>query len=103
MGHIIFKRGVSIDLERIKAIAHIPLPHNKEGMQYFMGTINFVQRFVPNFAQIIKPLQHMVEKSAHFKWNDLEKGALRKIKAAIAHALLSGILHLVRTEVVPLV
>ena len=44
LGHIISKRGISLDPERIAAIAQIPLPHNKKGMQSFMGTINFVQR-----------------------------------------------------------
>ena len=41
-GHVISKKGISIDPERIKAIEQIPLPHNKKGMQSFMGTINFV-------------------------------------------------------------
>ena len=50
LGHIISKKGISIYPEMIKSIEHIPLPHNKKGMQSFMGTINFVQRFVPDFA-----------------------------------------------------
>ena len=59
--HVVSKKGISIDPERIKAIEQIPLPHNKKGMQSFMGTINFVRRFVPDFAQIVKPLQQMVK------------------------------------------
>ena len=42
LGHIVSKKGISIDPEIIKAIEQIPLPHNKMGMQSFMGTINFV-------------------------------------------------------------
>ena len=42
LGHIISKKGISIDPEMIKYIAHIPFPHNKKGMQSFMGMINFV-------------------------------------------------------------
>ena len=63
LGHVISKKEISIDLERIKAIEQIPLPHNKKGMQYFMGTINYVRRFVPDFAQIVKPLQQVVKQS----------------------------------------
>ena len=44
-------------------------------MQSFMGTINFVQIFVPDFAQIVNPLQQMVKKSVQFKWIDIEKGS----------------------------
>ena len=50
-----------------------------------MGTINFVQRFVPYFAQIVKPLQQMVKKSVQFKWIDVEKNAFSKIKTAILY------------------
>ena len=32
LGHVISKKGISIDPERIKAIQHISLPHNKKGM-----------------------------------------------------------------------
>ena len=42
LGHIVSKKGISIDPKRIKAIEQIPLPHRKNGMQSFMGTINFV-------------------------------------------------------------
>ena len=42
LGHVVSKKGISIDLERIKAIEQIPVLHNKKGMQSFMGTINFV-------------------------------------------------------------
>ena len=86
LDHIISKRGISIDLERIEAIAQIPFPHNKKGMQSFMGTINFVRRFVPDFAQIVKHLQQMVKKSVQFKWTNIEKDAFTKIKTVVAHA-----------------
>ena len=86
LGHVISRKGISIDPERIKAIEHIPLPHNKKGMQSFMGTINFVRRFVLDFAQIVKPLQQMVKQSVHFKWTNVEKNAFSKIKTYISHA-----------------
>ena len=54
-------------------------------MYSFMGTINFMRRFVPDFAQIIKPLQKIV-KIVQFKWTDVEKNAFNKIKTSVAHA-----------------
>ena len=86
LGHVVSKKDISIDPKTIKAIEQIPLPHNKKGMQSFMGTINFVRRFVPDFAQIVKPLQKMVKQSVQFKWNDVEKNEFSKIKTSIAHA-----------------
>ena len=51
-----------------------------------MGTINFVPRFVPDFTQIMKPLQQMVKQSVQFKWTDVEKDDFNNIKTVIAHA-----------------
>ena len=55
-------------------------------MQSFMGTINFVRRFLPYFAQIVKPLHQMVKQSVQFKWNDIQKVSFKEIKKTIAHA-----------------
>ena len=51
-----------------------------------MGTINFMRRFVPDFAQIVKTLQQMVKQIVQFKWNDSKKNVFNKIKTSIAHA-----------------
>ena len=80
LGHVVSKKGISIDPERIKAIEQIPLPHNKKGMQSFMGTINFVRRFVLDFAQIVKDLQNMVKQSVQFKWTNTKKGSFNTSK-----------------------
>ena len=53
---IVSRKGIYIDPDRIQEIKNIPLPHNKNTMQSFLGQINFVKRFVPYFSQIILPL-----------------------------------------------
>ena len=50
-----------------------------------MGTLNFVRRFVPDFAQIVKPLQQIVKQSVRFKWNDIKKVSFKDMKTTIAH------------------
>jgi hypothetical protein len=65
LGFIVSKHGMRIEPERTEAIAKIPPPHNKKLMQYFLGKINFVRRFVPSFAEIVKPLQDMIKKNAN--------------------------------------
>jgi len=56
-------------------------------MQCFFGQINFVRKFTPDFAEIIKPLQKMIHKDAEFKWDDERKNSFNDIKAAISQAL----------------
>ena len=42
LGHVVSRKGISIDPKRIKSIEKIHLPHSKKGMQSFIWTINFV-------------------------------------------------------------
>ena len=47
---VISPEGITIDLGRIEAIKAIVFPHNKKSMQYFLGKINFVRRFISDFV-----------------------------------------------------
>src|ERR1700733_7398721 len=86
LGFIVSKDGIYIDPGRIKEISEIPFPHNKKSMQSFLGQINFVKRFVPDFSHIISPLQSMIKKNAVFKWGLIEKEAFNQIKQSIVNA-----------------
>jgi len=86
LGFVISPEGIKIDSGRFEAIKAIILHHNKNAMQSFLGKINFVRRFISNFAKIIKPLQEMIKKDSNFKWTKERKEAFEKIKEAIAEA-----------------
>ena len=60
LGFIVSKDGTIIDPERVETIEKIVLPDSKKAMQSFLGKVNFVRRFIPNFAQIVRPLQDLV-------------------------------------------
>jgi hypothetical protein len=53
----------------------VPPPPNKNSMQSFFRKINFMRRFILDFAEIVKPLQHMIKKDIQFKWKFVEKEA----------------------------
>jgi hypothetical protein len=82
-GHIISREGITIYPERVKVIARFPFLHNNKSMQYLFRKINFVTKFIPNFVEIIKPLQKIFRKDVDFK---VEKEAFNKIKTVISQA-----------------
>ena len=86
LGFIVSKEGMIIDLERAEAISNIELPNFRKEMQSFLGKINFVRIFVPNFAQVVKPLQFLVKKDVPFNWSNEQKNAFTEIRRAIAEA-----------------
>lgn len=83
---IVSNSRIHIDPDRIKEISAIPLPHNKKAMQSFLGQINFVKRFVPNFSRIVSPLQVMIKKNSNFKWGQDKHEAFNLTKQAIVDA-----------------
>ena len=70
LGFVVSKEGMIIDPEHVEAISKISLPNSHKAMQSFLGKINFVHRFVPNFAQVVEPLQFLVKKDVPFKWSN---------------------------------
>jgi hypothetical protein len=86
LGHIISQVESCIDLERIRAITQLPLPHNKKAMLSFFGKIIFLRKFAPDFAETIKPLQKIIRKDVEFKWDDKQKNAFNNIETAISQA-----------------
>jgi hypothetical protein len=76
LGHIIAKDNiiakdrVKMDPERVEAIKKVPLPPTKKALQSFLGQINFVRWFIPNLAEMMKPLLKLLKKDAKFEWTD---------------------------------
>jgi hypothetical protein len=86
LGHIISKEGVKLDPERVESIGKVPLPASKKSLQSFLGQTNFVHRFIPNYAEIMKPIYKLLKKDVKFEWNEESKRAFESIKAAICEA-----------------
>lgn len=68
LGNIVSKEGVRIDAERVEAIDKIPIPKAVKVIQFFFGLINFVRRFISNYAEIVKPISKMLKKGAKSDW-----------------------------------
>eukprot|EP00253_Pinus_taeda_P032545 PITA_32545 len=83
LGHIISKDGIRIDPERIQAILQIPYPRNIKELQAFLGKINFLRRFIPNLAELMRLLSNMLKKYAKVRWSLETKKAFESIKTAL--------------------
>jgi hypothetical protein len=87
LGHIVFDSRISIDPGRIAAILNLPAPTSKKEVQYFMGVINFVCRFVPHFVEMVKPFHNLLKQDRSFSWIDDVEDAFVGIKKEISSAL----------------
>ena len=68
LGHIVSKDGVKIDPKRVATIDKVTKPKSVKGIQSFFGQVNFLRRFVTNFAKIDRPISKMLKKGAIINW-----------------------------------
>lgn len=86
LGHIVSKEGVKIDPERVAAIDKVLKPKSVKGIQSFFGQVNFLRRFVTNFAEISRPISKMLKKGAKINCEGDPSTAFQEIKHAIKNA-----------------
>jgi hypothetical protein len=86
LGHIISKEGIKIDPNRVAAILKIDIPRRKKEVQSFLGRVNFLRRFIPNLAEIIKFITNMLRKGSEIKWTPEARKSFEDIKVALTKA-----------------
>jgi hypothetical protein len=62
LGNIVSAKGVRIDPSRVEAIQTLSFPRSKKEVQYFLGKINFLRRFISNFVELVKHITTMLRK-----------------------------------------
>jgi hypothetical protein len=87
LGHIVSKEGIKIDPKRVEAIDTINLPRNVKEIQSFLGKINFLRRFIPNFAEIVKLITDMLKTDSEVRWTNEAKASFQCIKKVISETL----------------
>ena len=64
LGHLVDKHGIRPMPSKVEAINNYPEPTNAKdpvkAMERFLGMWNYYHRFVPNAAQVLKPLYNAI-------------------------------------------
>ena len=80
LGFIITKEGLKPDEEKLIAIKNMAPPTTVTAVRSYLGMLNFYRRFLPNFAQIAKPLIELTHKNAKFQWNSDRQKSFETLK-----------------------
>ena len=86
MGHLISSTGITQHPDRVQAIKDMTLPQDVKGVQRFLGICNYLSRFTPNFAEIVKPLTELTHGNAVWSWSSQHDKAFKTAKSLIANA-----------------
>ena len=62
----------------------MPPPIDKEGVQRFLGTVNYLDKFIEHKAELQGPISQLTQKDTAFVWDTPQKEAFRKLKDVIS-------------------
>lgn len=82
LGHQVSENGLDISGKKVEDIKAFRSPRNASEVRSFMGTASFLAAYIPNFADIAKPLWSVTEEG-NFKWTAAEEHAFNELKDAI--------------------
>ena len=86
IGYNFTPEGIFLSEDRIEAITSFPRPTNKKAIQRLLGTLNFIQKCIPQFAFNVFPLMSLLG-DKKFKWTQIHEDALNRIKEIVKENL----------------
>ena len=78
--------GILPDPEKVRAIMDMPPPRDVSGVRRLYDCINYLGRFIPNLADITKPLHDLTAKGAACTWDTHHTKTVQQIRSAISSA-----------------
>lgn len=86
LGHVINKDGIRPEEEKVKAIKELPPPRTVRDVRSFIGMASFYRRYVPNFAELARPLTALTKKNAKFCFGTEAREAFIALKSKLIEA-----------------
>ena len=83
VGHLFTSDGLKPDPSKTKAVEKMPAPDNVAAVRRFLGVINYMARFIPNFSEISAPLHQLTHKDSEWCWYEQHQAAFDKLKKAL--------------------
>ena len=83
---IIGQGKVEMDKKKLKVIERWKPPMTVKGVWFFTGFANFYRKFIPNFSNIISPLNLLTRKGEPWAWTSLQQTTFNKLKQIFSSA-----------------
>ena len=86
MGHRLTAKGVQLDPAKVKAIVEMPSPQNKKAVEHLLGCVTCLPRFLPQLAEMARPIRQLTEKNVEFMWQTQQASALERVEKCVTDA-----------------
>ena len=78
--------GIQVDPFKVEAIIQLPPPSSIQQLQSLQGKVNFLRRFIENYAEITKGFMCLLHKGVAFVWDDFAHWSFDALKKALVSA-----------------
>ena len=83
-GQTLMKDGLQMDANKWQVIQNWPQPKNVKELQSFLGSVNYLSKFIPHLSSSRKPFQDLLKSSNEFVWLKVHDEAFKILKNTIA-------------------
>ena len=82
-GQTLTKKGLKMDSKKWQVVQDWPAPTNVKELQSFLGSVNYLSKFIPYLSEHRKPLQDLLKGDSEFLWLKHHNNAFNILKNAI--------------------
>ena len=92
LGHLVSEKGISPLPDKVEAVKNFPRPETYKQLRRFLGMINYYHRFIPMAAEILAPLNKLLEgykksnRNRLIVWDTGTENAFSEAKRGLAEA-----------------
>ena len=84
--HVVSASGVSIDLDKVKAVMIWERPKSVFEIHSFLGLVGYYRRFIEDISRLAAPMTRLTQKGGQVKWDDLCKKPFYELKRRVTTA-----------------
>ncbi|XP_057994971.1 uncharacterized protein LOC131175276 [Hevea brasiliensis] len=85
LGHLISRKGIEVDPDKVKAIQEMPAPRTEKEIRGFLGKLQYISRFIARLTTTCEPIFKLLRKNQPVVWNEQCQEAFEKIKQYLSN------------------
>ncbi|KAL2317625.1 hypothetical protein Fmac_031501 [Flemingia macrophylla] len=80
LGHVISKKGISVDSSKVEAVLQWESPRTVTEIRSFLGLAGYYRRFIKEFSRIAMPLTQLTKKGQKFEWTEKCENSCKNLR-----------------------
>ena len=84
LGHIVSGDGLKPVPEKLSSIQQMPRPYTPKEVKQFLGLVGYYKKFIPRYADIVRPLNSLIRKDVDFVWTDICQKSIELLKTMVS-------------------